>query len=296
MGMLDKLKFEIKYLLALPRYLAVKKRLGVHIMSIDDTLDYMAIPGNCVVRFGDGEFALLDGGDIFKYQKHSHTLQQELAKAVSCTDKPNVLVCMPEPLCGLEPYIRRSQKMWTINIAKNHQVYKKFCDPKILYGNSFVSRPYMIYRDKKEAGHCFEKLISIFKDKDIVLIEGEYSRSGVGNDLFAQARSVRRILCPAVNAFDRYDAILQQAEKLERNCLILLAIGPASKPIVTELARQGYWALDIGHIDSEYEWYLSGAEKKQHNTAKHTAEIVDENIGDCEDADYQNSIICNLAR
>ena len=24
----------------------------------------------------------------------------------------------------------------------------------------------------------------------------------------------------------------------------------------------GYWALDIGHVDIEYEWMLMGAEKK----------------------------------
>ncbi|MBW7986337.1 DUF1792 domain-containing protein [Lactobacillus helveticus] len=35
----------------------------------------------------------------------------------------------------------------------------------------------------------------------MLIIEGKYSRSGEGNNLFSNANSVSRIICPSKNAF-----------------------------------------------------------------------------------------------
>ena len=40
----------------------------------------------------------------------------------------------------------------------------------------------------------FDKLKLIWKNRDVVLIEGVYTRFGVGNDLLSGAKSVTRIL------------------------------------------------------------------------------------------------------
>ena len=45
----------------------------------------------------------------------------------------------------------------------------------------------------------------IWKDRDIIIVEGELSRLGVGNDLFDNAKDIRRILCPAKNTIDKYN-------------------------------------------------------------------------------------------
>lgn len=45
------------------------------------------------------------------------------------------------------------------------------------------------------------------------MIEGEKSRLGVGNDLFEGAKSIRRILGPAQNAFDKYEELYNLAIK-----------------------------------------------------------------------------------
>ena len=41
--------------------------------------------------------------------------------------------------------------------------------------------------------------------------------------------------------------------------LILLALGPTATVMAYNLAQKGYQAIDIGHIDIEYEWYRMGA-------------------------------------
>src|SRR5690554_6135061 len=102
------------------------------------------------------------------------------------------------------------------------------------------------------------------------------SRSGVGNDLFDNTKSIERIICPAENAYDKFDEILHEIQKLEKDRLILIALGPTAKPLVYELHKSGYQALDIGHIDPEYEWFLAGATKKIKLDNKHAADILDD--------------------
>ena len=50
--------------------------------------------------------------------------------------------------------------------------------------------------------------------------------------------------------------------------------------------------IDLGHIDSEYEWFKMGATYKVKLKNKHTAEFnFDENIEAVHDQTYENEII-----
>ena len=74
--------------------------------------------------------------------------------------------------------------------------------------------------------------------------------------------------------------------------LILLMLGPTAKVLGFQLSREGYQAIDIGHIDSEYEWYQMVASYKVKLQHKHTAEHnYDTDIIFLQDNDYENSII-----
>lgn len=85
---------------------------------------------------------------------------------------------------------------------------------------------------------------------------------GVGNDLFDNVKSIRRILCPPRDAFDRYQEILNEAQKLEKTALFLIALGPTATVLAYDLFKSGYQAIDAGHVDVEYEWWRMGAKRK----------------------------------
>ena len=68
-------------------------------------------------------------------------------------------------------------------------------------------------------------------------------------------------------------------------------MGPAAKPMVIDLTVRGFWTIDIGHIDSEYEWFLRGADTKIKIEGKHTADTADIEINSCEDEAYLASIL-----
>ncbi len=287
-----KLKVEIKYLISKIRM--HNKKFDVSVMSIEETLNKIIDSEISIIRFGDGEFSIMGGGNACLFQSYSHDLRDKLVETVNDVKNDKVLICLPETMVSLKPFKKSTQKFWTITFAENYHTYKDNSNSDYRYGNAFVSRPYMIYKDKSQCEKYFELLKKAFANKEVVIIEGEYSRSGVGNDLFSGAKSVERIICPAENAWSKYDEILNAALKLRKDKLILTSIGPTSKPLAMQLIRNGYRVLDMGHIDSEYEWFLSNATKKEKINGKHTAEVDDNDIQECLDSSYINSIICTV--
>ena len=49
---------------------------------------------------------------------------------------------------------------------------------------------------------------------------------------------------------------------MRKNKLILIALGPTATILAYDLYKLGYRAIDIGHIDIEYEWFLRKANTK----------------------------------
>ncbi len=90
--------------------------------------------------------------------------------------------------------------------------------------------------------------------------------------MFTNAISIQRILCPAKNAYFYYEKILYEIKKLDKNKLILLALGPTASVLAYDLSELGYRALDIGHVDIEYEWFLQKATEKVKISGKYTSE------------------------
>lgn len=114
--------------------------------------------------------------------------------------------------------------------------------------------------------------------------------------MYLGAKSVERIICPSRNAYSKYEMILDTIRQYGAHKLILLMLGPTAKVLASDLASEGYWAVDIGHIDSEYEWYRAGATHKFKLENKHTAEFnLDEHIELKHDDIYAGEIVAMLS-
>ena len=74
-------------------------------------------------------------------------------------------------------------------------------------------------------------------------------------------------------------------------------LGPTAKVLAYRLTKNGYQVLDIGHIDSEYEWMKMGAKTKIKFNHKHTAEYnFDQDIEFIEDETYTSQIVADLSK
>lgn len=233
----------------------------VKIKSLNETIDDILMHKKSISRYGDGELKMmLNKGEIV-FQPESPELSKRLKEVLS-SDLDNLIIGLPGPLCSVKKENLKSKYFWIKFINLYGNLISEYLDPKKVYGNAGISRFYMGLKDKRLSVQILEKLKKIWDKKEILIIEGELSRMGVGNDLFENAAGLSRMVCPAENAFAKYHEILEASKKYGKDKLILIALGPTATILSYDLAKSGYWAIDIGHIDVEYMWMLSKAQTK----------------------------------
>lgn len=240
------------------------------VLSIDETLDLIINNHYSVSRNGDGELNLMLGETI-DFQRANSRLAGIMREALNAKmDK--YLSCLPSIFYDNSRFTEKAQKYFNSYLSTKRYYYYTFSKLPI-YGDAFISRFYMDLLDKSKSKHHVDKLKKIWKGQNVILVEGKDSRLGVNNDLFDGAESLKRIIGPSENAFDKYDELKSKVQECAtKDTLILLALGPTATAISYELAKEGYWAVDIGHIDIEYEWYLMGATSKVAVPGKYTNE------------------------
>ena len=265
----------------------------IQVKGIDETLDYIIGNKSSLVRFGDGEINMLAGHSI-PYQDYDEELVSTMRDIIGQESREELVVCLPDAFTDRFRFTSWAIPFWKDHMDHYMDFYRELCSNS-WYGSTFVSRPYIDFEDKSQAKAQFEKLKSIWKNRDLLIVEGATSRSGVGNDLFDEANSINRIICPSHSAFSRVHEIEQEIEKHAAGRLILCMLGPTAKALAYHLSRKGHQVLDIGHIDSEYEWMKMGAKTKVKFSHKHTAEYnFDQDIEFIEDETYNSQIVAKI--
>lgn len=238
-------------------------RRRLKVMNMEETIDKIVDEENLsVCRFGDGEFVVMAHPDSSRFQSFNPRMTEKL-KEILLNPIDNCLLCIPYFIKSQTPYWFHT-RLFVQGFLLKH--FKRDVKPYINlcynYGDSQFSRFYMMQNDKSKCGETVNKLKQIWEGQDVLIIEGEYSRLGVGNDLFDNVRSIKRVLGPAKNAFDKYEELIAEAYKYGKGKLILLALGMTATCLAYDLAKAGYWAIDIGHVDVEYCWWQMGATEK----------------------------------
>jgi glycosyltransferase family protein len=270
------------------------KKQQIKVLNIKDdieTIEEIINTKKSLCRYGDGEFLIVFKGKV-GFQDSNSKLAERL-REILVSNNENVMVGIPLQLKNkLDIYNNYAEFYWREYNKRNILKIFTILDEKKTYYSSQFTRFYMDMKDKSGCGEKAEKLKGIFKDKDLLIVEGEQSRLGVGNDFFDGAKSIQRILCPPRNAFDKYDEILKACLEFSKDKLVVIALGPTATVLAYDLGVQGYQALDLGHIDIEYEWYLRNADRKIPIENKYVNEAGGY-LGDTEinDTKYLNSIV-----
>lgn len=248
--------------------------------------------GCSLCRFGDGEFEIMRNHERARFQKTSKTLGYRLKDVLESRDS-RILIAVANNYGSLEKYTQEAADGIRLYMTPEVRKFHEEClDYNRKYYDAYITRPYIHYRDKEDAVRRFAMLSQIWEGRDVIVIEGEYTRMGVGNNLFEKAHSVHRILAPSVNAWDKYETILEEASRLEKQFLFLISLGPAATVLAYDLAKAGYQAVDIGHLDNEYEWFIRKAEKKIDIPEKYVNEVSGgDYVTPMSDQTYQKSVI-----
>lgn len=266
------------------------------IASPEETIDKILKDGSSIARFGDGEFDFIYGVDM-NYQKMDEDLSRRL-KEVLLSKEENLIIGIPNVfnLEYCDKYIGRAIEFWPGWVNAYKFKLLKLLERNRQYYSAQISRFYLDYIDKSHVGDYVKKLKLLWDNKDIVIIEGTKSRLGVGNDLFKNTKSIQRIICPAESAYSKYEEIINEAKKVSKDKIIFLALGPTATVLAYDLYKLGYQAIDIGHVDIEYEWFLRKATKKIKIENKYVTEVADgrTNIEDVTDEKYKSEIIATI--
>ena len=130
-----------------------------------------------------------------------------------------------------------------------------------IYYNAFLNRCYISFnKTEKYYQQCnlyFNKLKQIWIYRDFVILESKDVPLGVMNDILDTAKSISRIIfCPVRNAFNKYDQILSSFDKINRDVLILAALGPSATVLSYVLCKKDIrlLILEILMLNMNFFW------------------------------------------
>lgn len=260
-----------------------------------ETLDKLLQSNLSMARFGDGEFHMINQTEHLGFQDMDDELSQRL-RAILSSNSAVCMICIPYGLRSVQHLNAQGSFFWRQFVVFHYRKYIPYFNYSRPYYDACVTRPYMDWQDKSHCGSFFSKLKQLWQDKRILIVEGEMSRLGVGNDLFSGASAIGRIITLSQQAFSCYDALLLETERVGRAYdLVLLALGPTATVLAYDLSQLGLRALDIGHVDIEYEWFLQRASKKVAIPGKYVNEVKDGNKQhDRADQRYEQEIVSRI--
>lgn len=248
----------------------------IKIKSAKELLEKVINEKCSLCRFGDGEFDIILNQERAWFQKYDAKMGERL-KEILNSHNDKILIAIADNYGSLDNYNDRAADVIRQYMTKEkRQEHMDLLDISREYYNAYVSRPYMIYKDKdKNASEIFKLYKKLFWNRNILIIEGENTKTGVNNGLLDGAYSIKRILCPDTNAYSVYDKILNNViEFASPDDLILITLGPTATILAYDLAMQGYQAIDFGQVDNEYEWYLRHATERIVIEGKSVSELA----------------------
>lgn len=247
---------------------------------------------NCSLsRFGDGEFEMIRGAERPWFQNCNENLSRKLNEILH-SDSRKCLIAIADNFGSLDNYTQFAADAIRLYLKGKREELVKLLGKEPIYYDAYVTRPFMMRQDKSYAATIFDLWKMIWENRNVLIVEGKYSGFGLENDLIDNAQSIRRIVAPHKNAYDKYDDILQSVLKhAKKDDLILITLGPTATVLAYDLANNDYQALDVGQIDNEYEWYLHDAKERTEIHGKLVAESGLKACDEIEDPLYLSQVI-----
>lgn len=306
--MLNKIKRfyqKIIQLIQIPYNIFLEKfKKAPMVFDFYETIDIIIKDEKSISRFGDGELGIIQRNHSPGFQDVDKEMSLVLKEKLKNTDQQNLLICIPYVFQKEHLLFRTegSKKWWESHLRRNRSSWYKYLDFNYHYGAASFTRYYMASEKKNhnEMSNYFNKIKQIWNGKKVLIVEGQLTRMGFGNDLFDNVEDLRRILGPKKNAFSRYNEILETTLSfLEENddYIVVLALGPTASILAQDIAAKGFRALDMGHLDIEYEWFLNADKKTNRIKNKYVNEFSEDGGISSEilnDDFYQKQIITSI--
>lgn len=283
----------------------LRKRL--QILNSEETVKQIISSRLSVSRYGDGELQMvshyMQRGDasnfsVDTFQNYDPQLGKRLYEIITRLpdQSQGLLVCLPYQFKRPNISNLYGELFWEREWLSRQNILEQ-CDASRIFGDTNFTRFYLGRKDITDYPAYISLMQKIWTGRDVVIVEGSLSRLGIGNNLFDPAKTIKRVICPATNAFGKYSEILERVKMIAQpEDLVLLALGHTATILASDLYSLGYQAIDIGHVDIEYEWYRMGAKSKVAIPNKYVNEVAFGRIVETslEDQEYLAQIVAQV--
>lgn len=240
------------------------------IKTQDETIKTIVTTDRSLVRFGDGEIVIADGGGI-PFQKADKALAKRLQEILANKNEQNLIVTLSREYYYPDiAKILREQN----ELRKNVKLYempklRRRVDKYINYSAVYYDGIHREYG----GGDRFVVWREFFKDKKLVLVGCKEAFDSYQFNLFDTAKELVYEYTPNKHAFSKYDEILARLLNYDKKFIHILMCGPTSKVLVADLTKDGFRALDLGHLAKDYDWYYKGIDI-YNTTSQNVAKFV----------------------
>lgn len=225
------------------------------ILTDEETLTMLTEHPQSFARFGDGEFAILQGESI-PFQ-HADDRLAAILKAALASDGTSCAI-------GLSDYYHLPQNAnqyawhWFVQSTMPLRAFVDACaNRNHPYISANFTVPYISMKavDVAAMDQRYERILNLFTGRDVVIFAGDRVFTKLEYNVFERARSIEVVQCPSKHAFDRYDDILRVAREYPETTTLCFILGPTATAAAYELSLEGRLAWDIGHMAKDYDAY-----------------------------------------
>lgn len=197
--------------------------------------------GKSLIRVGDGELYIMNGGGIH-YQSYSKTLQKKLLEIVTSysVNSRYLLGLNKIPISKSNTQLKKDNllKCWLPMKVYWHLYFNqkaRYFDATAFYFNETIPKYFEAY----------------FKTKQLILVTNQCNIKALQNNTALPFTNIEYIEAPATDAFTAYDELKTAiVEKVNAygvaHSLVLLACGPASKVLALDLIPSQIVSIDVG--------------------------------------------------
>lgn len=271
------------------QFMKIHGNFDLKILDATETSEILSNSEIGFVRFGDSELKMLYRHYDIGFQKYDVLLASRLYEIINYTGE-DIYIGLPLPLDRLDKFKFKVAMSWASYFVREYTDLQTISFPKNLYLDTQVTRSNE-YADRSVSTVVYRNLKKIWQNQRVLIVEGDQSRLGVGNDLLNNAQHVSRILVPSENAFDYYDEILATTISHAHSYdLVIAAIGPTATVLGFDL-RGVIKTFDLGHVDIQYEFILRNVSDVKAIPGKYTNESINKVNYRVYDEKYESEVL-----
>lgn len=239
------------------------------IKNYEETIDKL-ISSNCsIARFGDGEIAIINGNDI-PFQKYNKNLAIRLKEILQNSNKDllvgiNYNYYYPE----IDKLLSDVASFYRNSVAELRRNLSLYLDKEKFYYSAAITQLYMFFKEY-DFENYYNKFRTVWNNRKILIVSCSELINNVRYNIFDNASEIAYFQIPSKNAYENYKKIYSSIKKYERDTLVILMAGPTAKVLADDLSKDGYRALDLGHLMKDYDWYKRKINRNYDNLMRFT--------------------------